>query len=62
MKQHPSDLFLNADAAVPISCLADMIDWTNRIIKEAGLTGATLGHVGDGTLRPAVVGLSRTLF
>jgi len=55
MKQHPSDIFLNTDAAVPISCLADMIDWTNQIIQEAGLAGSTLGHVGDGTLRPTMV-------
>ncbi|KAL8907831.1 MAG: hypothetical protein Q9207_001154 [Kuettlingeria erythrocarpa] len=30
LKKDPSDLFLHADAAVPISALADMIDWTNR--------------------------------
>ena len=48
MKQDPSDLFLNTDAAVPIGSLASMIDWTNAIVEEAGLHGCTLGHVGDG--------------
>ena len=48
MKKHQTDLFLNADAAVPISSLADMIDETHRVITDAGLVGSTLGHVGDG--------------
>ena len=48
MKQHPTDLFMSADAAVPISRLGDIMDETQRAIKEAGLTGGTLGHVGDG--------------
>ena len=48
MKQDPSDLFLNTDAAVPIGSLASMVDWTNAIVEEAGLHGCTLGHVGDG--------------
>ena len=48
MKRDPTDLFLNADAAVPISNLADMIEETHQVITNAGLTGSTLGHVGDG--------------
>lgn len=48
MKSHLSDLFLNADAAVPISRLADMMDETQQVITSAGLAGSTLGYVGDG--------------
>lgn len=48
MKTDATDLFLTADAAVPISRLADMIDETHQAIAEAGLVGSTLGHVGDG--------------
>ena len=48
MKNHPTDLFLNADTAVPISRLADMIEETHQVIAKAGLAGSTLGHVGDG--------------
>ncbi|KAL8959803.1 MAG: hypothetical protein Q9183_005571, partial [Haloplaca sp. 2 TL-2023] len=48
MKKHPSDVILSSDAAVPISTLAGMIDWTHQIIGEAELTGSTVGHVGDG--------------
>lgn len=55
MKKDPSDLFLNTDTAVPISCLGTMIDWTNEIIKDAGLIGSTLGHVGDGMCRASYV-------
>ena len=50
MKKDPSDLFLSTDAAVPISQLADMIDWSLGIIREAGFIGYTVGHVGDGKL------------
>lgn len=38
----------NADTAVPISRLADIIEDTHRVIAKAGLAGWTLGHVGDG--------------
>ena len=48
IKKHPSDMILSSDAAVPISMLAGMIDWTHQIIGEAGLIGSTVGHVGDG--------------
>lgn len=48
MKKHASDVFLSADAAVPIAALADMIDWTHQIIREADFLGSTVGHVGDG--------------
>lgn len=55
MKKDPGDLFLSADAAVPISSLADMIDWSLKIIQEAGFIGYTVGHVGDGNFHASVV-------
>ena len=48
LKKDASDLFLNADAAVPISSLANMMEETHQVIADAGLSGSTLGHVGDG--------------
>lgn len=48
LKRDPTDLFLSADAAVPISRLADIIEETHQVIDTAGLLGSTLGHVGDG--------------
>ncbi|KAI4205280.1 MAG: hypothetical protein LQ350_000602 [Teloschistes chrysophthalmus] len=55
MKKHASDVFLSADAAVPIAALADMIDWTHQIIREADFLGSTVGHVGDGNYHAAIV-------
>ncbi|KAL8724053.1 MAG: hypothetical protein Q9181_007007 [Wetmoreana brouardii] len=48
MKKHETDLFLSADAAVPISNLAIIMDEAQEAILNAGLVGSTLGHVGDG--------------
>lgn len=48
LKKHPTDLFLHADAAVPISRLAEMIRETYRTITDAGLFCSNVGHVGDG--------------
>lgn len=48
MKKDPSDLFLAADTAVPISRMGDIIEETHQAIIDAGFVGSTLGHVGDG--------------
>jgi D-lactate dehydrogenase (cytochrome) len=50
MKEHPSDLFIHADAAVPISRLAEMIDETHTSCQNLGLFCSTIGHLGDGKL------------
>lgn len=55
MKKQPTDLFLNADTAVPISRLADAIEETHQVISKAGLAGSTLGHVGDGNYHTVIV-------
>lgn len=48
LKNDPSDAFLSADTAVPISKLGEAVDAAKKKIKESGLTGVCLGHVGDG--------------
>ena len=48
MKKNDTDLFITSDVAVPISKMAETIDWAQEIITEAGLVGTTMGHVGDG--------------
>lgn len=48
LKNDPSDSFLSADTAVPISALAKAVDETKNKIKAEGLQGFCLGHVGDG--------------
>ena len=51
-KKHPDDKFLSSDVAVPISRLADIIEEAKDMVRNAGLLGSTLGHVGDGKSRP----------
>lgn len=48
MKKDPTDLFLTADAAVPVSRLGDIIEEAHQAIMNAGFVGSTLGHLGDG--------------
>jgi D-lactate dehydrogenase (cytochrome) len=48
MKEKPEDKFISADAAVPISRLADIIKDTQKRLDTSGLIGSCLGHVGDG--------------
>jgi D-lactate dehydrogenase (cytochrome) len=50
MKEHPEDKFISADAAVPISRLADIVRDTQVRLEASGLIGSCLGHVGDGKL------------
>lgn len=48
MKKDPSDLFISADAAVPISRLAEIIDETHRATSDKDMFCCTIGHLGDG--------------
>lgn len=48
MKKSPEDRFLGTDVAVPISHLAGIIEETQIQLRDRGLAGACLGHVGDG--------------
>jgi D-lactate dehydrogenase (cytochrome) len=44
----PGTSALTTDACVPVSALADTITKTRTDLDEHGLTGAIVGHVGDG--------------
>ncbi|KAJ4295633.1 D-lactate ferricytochrome c oxidoreductase [Kalmusia sp. IMI 367209] len=57
MKRHPSDIFINTDAAVPISAMASLVEQTNRIIASQSPDWfcASVGHVGDGNVHTAIV-------
>lgn len=50
LKKDPSDEFLSADACVPISRLSDLIEKSREYLKDCGMQGAFIGHVGDGEL------------
>jgi len=47
-KENETDHVWTTDVAVPISRLPDIIDETKVDIGKSGLTGAIVGHVGDG--------------
>lgn len=47
-KRSPSDHVWTTDVAVPISKMADLIMRTKDEIRESGLLGTIVGHMGDG--------------
>lgn len=47
-KQNQGDHVWTTDVAVPISRLADIVEETKDAVSKSGLTGAIVGHVGDG--------------
>lgn len=60
MKKKPTDIFISADAAVPISAMATIIQKTAEIIKSQPFDTsnwfcANVGHVGDGNVHSAIV-------
>ncbi|MCJ1476828.1 D-lactate ferricytochrome c oxidoreductase [Lambiella insularis] len=55
LENDPQDKFMNVDAAVLISQLADIIDETKKKLVASGLVGSCLGHVGDGNFHAAVL-------
>jgi FAD/FMN-containing dehydrogenase len=58
MRKDPTDLFLHADAAVPISKLAVMMEEAFKVVTDAGLFCSCVGHVGDGKQSPSSNALS----
>lgn len=54
LKKDPTDSFLSADTAVPISKMGEAVDAAKRKIAESGLIGNCLGHVGDGNFHTSV--------
>lgn len=54
-RKDDSDHVWTTDVAVPISRLADIIDITKEDINKSGLTGAIVGHVGDGNFHAIIL-------
>ena len=54
-RKDDSDHVWTTDVAVPISRLPDIIDQTKADISESGLTGAIVGHVGDGNFHAIIL-------
>lgn len=47
-KKEDGDHVWTTDVAVPISRLPDIVEETKAAVSKSGLTGAIVGHVGDG--------------
>lgn len=54
-RKSDSDHVWTTDVAVPISKLPDIIDETKADIAASGLTGAIVGHVGDGNFHAIIL-------
>lgn len=55
LKHDPSDGFISADTAVPISKLAEAVDSVKQKIAVSGFQGFCLGHVGDGNFHTGIL-------
>lgn len=55
LRKSPSDHVWTTDVAVPISRLPDIIEETKLDISKSGLTGAIVGHVGDGNFHSIIL-------
>jgi D-lactate dehydrogenase (cytochrome) len=49
----PGSRAMTTDVAVPVSELADAIEYARRTLDESGLRGGIVGHVGDGNFHVA---------
>ncbi|KAF2839472.1 FAD-binding domain-containing protein [Patellaria atrata CBS 101060] len=54
-KKSPTDHVWTTDVAVPISRLPEIIELTKKDIKDSGLTGSIVGHVGDGNFHSIIL-------
>jgi len=55
LRKDETDKVWTTDVAVPISRLPDIIDETKEDISKSGLTGAIVGHVGDGNFHAIIL-------
>jgi D-lactate dehydrogenase (cytochrome) len=55
LKKSPSDKVWITDVAVPLSRLADIVEETQSDIKQSGLLGSIVGHVGDGNFHTLIL-------
>ncbi|KAL9115135.1 MAG: hypothetical protein Q9227_000929 [Pyrenula ochraceoflavens] len=50
-----TDGFVSSDVAVPISELADTIEWTRNLLRSSQMKGSILAHAGDGNFHAAIL-------
>lgn len=52
---NPGKKVMNTDVCVPLSTLADAIEYSRKCIDEKGLDGSIIGHIGDGNFHAGIV-------
>lgn len=52
---NPGKKVLNTDVCVPLSKLADAIEFSRKCIEEKGLDGSIIGHIGDGNFHAGII-------
>ena len=52
--QYPGRSFMITDTAVPISRMPELVRHSQRLLREMGLGGSIVGHVGDGNFHTLV--------
>ncbi|WP_284037034.1 FAD-binding oxidoreductase [Neobacillus sp. 114] len=52
---NPGKQVMNTDVCVPLSKLADAIEFTRKCMKESELQGDIIGHIGDGNFHAGVL-------
>lgn len=60
-KRQDGDHVWTTDVAVPISRLPDIVEETKDAVRKSGLTGAIVGHVGDGNFHSEFLEIPRRL-
>ncbi|KAB2336635.1 FAD-binding protein [Cytobacillus depressus] len=53
--ENPGKQVMNTDVCVPLSNLADAVEYTRKCIDESGLQGDIIGHIGDGNFHAGVL-------
>ncbi|RIH88245.1 FAD-binding oxidoreductase [Calidithermus roseus] len=52
--QYPGHKFMITDTAVPLSRMPELVRHSQRLLREMGLGGSIVGHVGDGNFHTLV--------
>ncbi|MDQ0252926.1 D-lactate dehydrogenase (cytochrome) [Evansella vedderi] len=53
--QNPGKQVMNTDVCVPLSKLAEVVEFTRKCKEESGLQGDIIGHIGDGNLHAGIL-------
>lgn len=52
---NPGKKVMNTDVCVPLSNLAEAVEFSRTCIDESGLQGGIIGHIGDGNFHAGIV-------